>query len=129
MIHTKVRVGSTSTFPGNIAGTRLRNVPHLPGKLKRILKTLLWLVPLLALVATAIHEVRTSAIQSWFFTSWARKLFYKVETGPSPSIVFPGGGPFDVRSGYTAIPNLPSASRAGGMRSSNRRVSRPTSNV
>jgi membrane peptidoglycan carboxypeptidase len=68
-----------------------------------------WL--LVALVAElvvifGIYEARTSALQSWFFSRWAARLTYAVESGPSPLIAFPDGGPFDRRFGYTRIPEF-----------------------
>jgi membrane peptidoglycan carboxypeptidase len=56
--------------------------------------------------ASVVYELRTSALQSWFFSNYARKMFYKVGPGPSPSIVFPRHGPFDIRTGYALIPEF-----------------------
>ncbi len=81
-------------------------LPHFHRNFRRNLRRTLWFLLAFVLVAAFVHEVRTSAIQSWFFSGWARKLVYRVEPGPSPSIVFPEGGPFDVRSGYTEIPDF-----------------------
>jgi membrane peptidoglycan carboxypeptidase len=41
-------------------------------------------------------------------------MLYKVEPGPSPSIVFPKRGPFDVSTGYALIPDFEKRLRAKG---------------
>lgn len=56
-------------------------------------------------MATPIfYEARTSALQSRILSWYAEKLYYEVEEGPSPNILFPSTGPFDERLGYTRIP-------------------------
>jgi membrane peptidoglycan carboxypeptidase len=60
------------------------------------------------------YEIRTSALQSWVLSSYARKMHYKVESGPSPNIVFPKNGPFDVRAGYSLIPEFERRLNAAG---------------
>ncbi len=52
------------------------------------------------------YELRTSALQSWVLSSYARRMHYKVGPGPSPNIIFPKNGPFDVRAGYSLIPEF-----------------------
>jgi membrane peptidoglycan carboxypeptidase len=49
------------------------------------------------------HELRTSAIQSWLLSRYAASLSYEIEPGPSPSIAFPRGGPFDAQRGYPRL--------------------------
>jgi len=51
-----------------------------------------------------LYEWRTSVIQSWVYSNYAKKLYYKVGRGPSKSIVFPEEGPFNKRRGYVRIP-------------------------
>lgn len=53
-----------------------------------------------------IYEWRTSFIQSWVYSNYARKLQFTLGNGPSPSIVFPQEGPFDERRGYVNIPEF-----------------------
>src|SRR5258706_3873920 len=64
----------------------------------------------LALVALAVwlvaHELRTSAFQARELSRIAREARFVVEPGPSPSIRFPTGGPFDERLGYTRVPDF-----------------------
>jgi len=55
------------------------------------------------LTSVAYHELRTSAIQSWLLSRYAASLSYEIEPGPSPSIAFPRGGPFDAQRGYRRL--------------------------
>lgn len=61
-----------------------------------------------------IYELRTSALQSWILSRYARNLSFKVEPGPSPNIIFPKHGPFDIRAGYALIPDFEQRLRARG---------------
>jgi len=79
----------------------------LPRWAKRTLVTLLIVVPIL-------YEVRTSAVQSWILSSFAQKMSYHVEPGPSSSIVFPKYGPFNIRAGYALIPEFVRRLREAG---------------
>jgi membrane peptidoglycan carboxypeptidase len=56
-----------------------------------------------ALASVAYHELRTSAIQSWLLSRYAASLSYEIKPGPSPSIAFPRGGPFDAQRGYRRL--------------------------
>lgn len=51
-------------------------------------------------------EFHTSWFQSWIFSRTNARLSYKLAAGPSSSIAFPQGGPFDDRRGYSKIPAL-----------------------
>src|SRR5262252_6687319 len=69
------------------------------------------------LASLAYHELRTSAIQSWLLSRYAARLSYEVKPGPSASIAFPRGGPFDTERGHGALRAVgrhPALSRAGG---------------
>lgn len=50
------------------------------------------------------YEVRTSAVQSWVWSHYARQMTYTLGQGPSADIVFPKSGPFDLRRGYAQLP-------------------------
>lgn len=79
-----------------------------PKKRRRVWPVVLLI--LLALLALAVwwclREMRTSTLQARFFTELAGKLRYKVEAGPSTSIRFPKGSPYDERLGYANIPDF-----------------------
>ena len=69
-------------------------------------RRLLVLAALLAGIACGFHESRTSALQSRLATALARRATHPVGPGPSPAIRFPTAGPYDVRHGYTRIPDF-----------------------
>lgn len=74
---------------------------------KRWLKRLLWSLAAASIVAAAIFvEIQTSVIQSWFFTSTNKRLFYSLKEGRSSEIAFPRPAPFDERRGYSKLPAL-----------------------
>jgi membrane peptidoglycan carboxypeptidase len=79
---------------------------RLFGSLIRTLYWLTWLVVMLLLGWGAATEARTSYLQARFFTWFDRGVFYDVAPGPSPSIRFPGPGPYDVRLGYAELPAI-----------------------
>jgi hypothetical protein len=54
-------------------------------------------------------EIRTSYLQSRIFSAWAGKMSSAVEPGPSRTINFPEGGPYDERLGYAELPRFISA--------------------
>ena len=83
----------------------------VPGKLNRaprnVVRGLYWLswLVVLGLLGWGIAtEARTSYLQARFFTRFDRQIFYGLAAGPSPSIRFPGPGPYDVRLGYAELP-------------------------
>lgn len=71
---------------------------------------------LLLLVAAAVWEMRTSTLQSWYFSRIGAQVGWTVEPGPSPRIVFPGAGPMDERLGYTALPRMADSLQGEGFR-------------
>lgn len=57
----------------------------------------------LATLGAILYEVRTSAVQSRLVSRYNKELSYDLGPGSSPTIVFPRGGPFDERLGYSKI--------------------------
>ncbi|HEX2948821.1 MAG TPA: transglycosylase domain-containing protein, partial [Armatimonadota bacterium] len=53
-----------------------------------------------------VNELHSSRLQAWYFSSVASKLKYSLESGNSPAIRFPTAGPYDVRLGYSEMPNF-----------------------
>jgi membrane peptidoglycan carboxypeptidase len=70
-------------------------------------------VALLAILAVA-HEMETSHIQSQYFVDLDRQIAAPLKPGSSRSILFPDGGPYDQRMGYTALPRFISGLAANG---------------
>jgi membrane peptidoglycan carboxypeptidase len=114
MTDFKIRLHSSNFtgFPGNLSLKNIRAACNRRPCLKRIA----WILGPFLIVFFLIYEIRTSALQSWILSSYARKMFYKVEPGPSSSIVFPKHGPFDVRTGYALIPDFRNRLSAAGYR-------------
>jgi membrane peptidoglycan carboxypeptidase len=74
-----------------------------------------WLVlgPPRFLVAAAVIlsllvaiEVRTSWVQAHTLASVGQRIDYPVGPGPSPSVRYPAAGPFNLRLGYTRLPDF-----------------------
>ncbi|QCP48967.1 glycosyl transferase family 51 [Trinickia violacea] len=71
-----------------------------------------WLLLLIAAVVIGIAahfadiEIETSRLQARYLSDLARNLTYSLEDGPSDSIHFPAGGPYDVRLGYAELPSF-----------------------
>ena len=51
-------------------------------------------------------EFTTSTLQAKYLSEYAARMHFKLEPGPSPSIRFPHDGPYDVRLGYTRLPDF-----------------------
>jgi len=79
-------------------------------------RSLLLSVVAVALVLLALVEMRTSAVQALVLSQAARVLTYRVAPGPSPSVTYPQTGPYDVRLGYTRLPDFVDRLEAGGYR-------------
>jgi membrane peptidoglycan carboxypeptidase len=64
---------------------------------------LFWALIVGALVVGVFYELETSALQSRVFPYIVRQATYSVAPGPSPVIMFPDRGPYDLRRGYSRI--------------------------
>ncbi|HVE21024.1 MAG TPA: transglycosylase domain-containing protein [Acidocella sp.] len=85
----------------------------ISGRLNRIFRGMVrrlywlcWLVVLGLLGWGLATEARTSYLQAHYFTRLDRQISYNLAPGPSPSIRFPGPGPYDVRLGYADLPTI-----------------------
>ncbi|MFP5404414.1 MAG: transglycosylase domain-containing protein [Gammaproteobacteria bacterium] len=63
---------------------------------------LLLLVGLVGLVA---YELVSSALEARYLAKTAQKMTWQLRPGPSDRIRFPGQGPYDVRLGYSKLPD------------------------
>nr|WP_163503057.1 transglycosylase domain-containing protein [Halomonas socia] len=89
----------------------------LPVSVKRrhwLRNTLLVALALVSVsVATLlVAEARTSQLQAQELSRYAGTLTYTLSPGPSERIVFPQYGPFDIRLGYTRLPQFEARLRA-----------------
>jgi membrane peptidoglycan carboxypeptidase len=61
---------------------------------------------LLVMLGAIAYELRTSTVFSRLASSYASQVTWKVRSGTSENTVFPRGGPFDTRLGYSRIPEF-----------------------
>lgn len=59
---------------------------------------------LVVVAFSALQEMRTSSLQANFFSKEAARLTYSLGSGASHAILFPRGGPYDERLGYSGLP-------------------------
>ncbi len=95
---------------------RFRELPSINMPSWRFPKWLRWSLLGCLAAGAMLYELRTSALQSRILSGFARKMSYAVGDGPSPNIVFPKHGPFDVRAGYALIPGFERRLAADGFR-------------
>lgn len=68
-----------------------------------MLKVFFWVFCGALLASAATYEARTSWLQSHLFSQYAADMTWKVERGPSPSLILPAAGPYNERQGYTTL--------------------------
>ena len=71
---------------------------------RRILIALGVLLLLVGLVALVAYELLSSALEAKYLAKTAQKMTWQLTPGPSKRIVYPGNGPYDVRLGYSKLP-------------------------
>lgn len=76
------------------------------GAMLRFMGLLLLVAVFLIVVSAALQEMRTSRLQSDIFTNQARELTYVIAPGASGTVRFPNGGPYDLRLGYSRLPQF-----------------------
>ncbi|QDA62465.1 penicillin-binding protein [Hymenobacter jejuensis] len=69
-----------------------------------------------ALLAAVAYEMQVSKFQAQQISRYAAMLSYSLKAGPSDAVVYPRGGPFDKRLGYSQLPQLLNRLRARGMK-------------
>ncbi|MDE2203060.1 MAG: transglycosylase domain-containing protein [Burkholderiaceae bacterium] len=67
-----------------------------------------------AIGTTVADEWASSRWQARYFTRWGRGLRFALEPGPSSSVRFPVSGPYDIRLGFTRIPDFAQRLRTHG---------------
>src|SRR5258705_9235139 len=84
-----------------------------------ILVTPRWVHALIgvALLGLTLHwETTTGVLESHLFSHWAKGMTFYIQPGPTKGVVFPRGGPADVRRGYTRIPEFTRVLESRGYR-------------
>ncbi len=97
-----------------MAGRILANDPAPPARRRSGLKWLILFVFIVLIAGAAWFETQTSLLQSMLFTRWAGEMSYHLVSGPSRSIRYPVGGPYDARLGYSDIPQYVDALKQRG---------------
>jgi membrane peptidoglycan carboxypeptidase len=70
-----------------------------------------------AMLLLTLHwESTTGVLESHLLSHWARGMTFYIQPGPANGVVFPRGGPADVRRGYTRIPEFTRALESEGFR-------------
>ncbi|HYQ89687.1 MAG TPA: transglycosylase domain-containing protein, partial [Candidatus Binatia bacterium] len=70
-----------------------------------------------ALLFISLHwETTTGVLESNLLSRWARGMTFNIQPGPADGVVFPRGGPADVRRGYTRIPEFTRSLKSEGFR-------------
>ncbi len=72
---------------------------------RRILIGLGVLLLVIALVGLVAWELLSSALEARFLANTAQKMTWEVRPGPSDRIRYPGNGPYDLRLGYSKLPD------------------------
>ena len=72
---------------------------------RRILIGFAILLLIIGLVGLVAWELLSSAVEAKYLAKTAQKLTWQIRPGPSDRIRFAGQGPYDVRLGYSKLPD------------------------
>src|SRR4051812_44756440 len=78
-----------------------------------------WVLALfgVAMLMLTLHwETTTGILESHLFSHWAKGMTFYIQPGPAAGVIFPRGGPADVRRGYTRIPEFTRMLESRGFR-------------
>ncbi len=73
---------------------------------RRILTGLFILLLVVGLVGLIAWELLSSALEAKYLAKTAQKLTWQLRPGPSDRIRYPGQGPYDLRHGYSKLPDF-----------------------
>ena len=97
---------------------------------RRILIGLGILLLLVGLVGLIAWELLSSAVEAKYLAKTAQKMTWQIRPGPSDRIRYPGAGPYDVRLGYSELPDfLARLDKAGWHIDQQARISRQMARV
>jgi membrane peptidoglycan carboxypeptidase len=97
---------------------------------RRILIGLGILLLLVGLVGLVAWELLSSAVEAKYLAKTAQKMTWQVRPGPSDRIRYPGAGPYDMRLGYSELPDfLPRLDKSGWRIDQQARISRQMARV
>jgi membrane peptidoglycan carboxypeptidase len=94
--------------PADAAGSENDDPPSRYSRRKRLLGGAVALAILVAAGAAGLvfHELHTSRLQARYFHPIASQATFHLEEGPWADVRFPTDGPWNVRLGYTGIPDF-----------------------
>ncbi|HWR78546.1 MAG TPA: transglycosylase domain-containing protein, partial [Thiobacillus sp.] len=72
---------------------------------RRILIGLGILLLIIGLIGLVAYELVSSALEAKYLAKAAQKMTWQIRPGPSERIRYPGQGPYDVRLGYSKLPD------------------------
>jgi len=72
---------------------------------RRILIGLGILLLFISLIGLVAYELVSSALEAKYLAKTAQKMTWQIRPGPSGRIRYPGQGPYDVRLGYSKLPD------------------------
>lgn len=85
----------------------------------RWIRVMSWGLTLTLVVGIGVgahYEMKTSRLQAEVISRFARDLTWSVQPGPNPDIRYPDQGPYDLRLGYTRLPQFIERLTAGPYR-------------
>jgi membrane peptidoglycan carboxypeptidase len=97
---------ATRTVDSGIGATPSVATPAKRCRIARSYKLLITVVPAIAILAAATHELKTSAMQARLYARYVSGVSFTLSSGRSPETVFPDTGPLDRTRGYTDIPRF-----------------------
>ena len=99
--------------------------PPVRGRRRRLVVLGAVVVTVVGAGAAAYHEMRTSTVQARVLAGLASEVSWTVEPAPSQRIRFPDAGPYDMRFGYTRIPQMVERLQDRGFRVADQAVISP----
>ncbi len=75
-------------------------------RLSGLFVLMIWGVILFGIGWALHHEAKTSRIQAELFSKYALNLHYTVEPGRNRDLLYPADGPYDLRFGYSRLPQF-----------------------
>lgn len=115
---------ATATDGTDEPGPKLRGAPVSEGtpNRPRARRFRLWRVVLAtsavtgtALAGLAFYEAKTSFLQARVFSDAAQTQYWTMNAGPSEQIAYPADGPYDLRLGYSRLPEFTARLERSGL--------------
>ncbi len=66
----------------------------------------IWAIIIFGIVTAARYEMKTSTVQAELFSRYAANMHYEMGDGRNDALLYPGDGPYDLRTGYARLPDM-----------------------